>query len=126
RGRGYEGNIMFGGRQKIYKINTMAEKEDGEKSGSGGGGGFRGRVFYEDDLPAASFASGPRKISRTDDEYVSPLITESPTTYDNDRDTTSSFNSMPTTITRSSTAATSVTSGTRPPSSTSPTTSMPP
>src|SRR5437762_2292176 len=45
RGKATEGNNLFGGRQKIYKI----------PAGRGADGGLVGRALYEDDVAVSSF-----------------------------------------------------------------------
>ncbi|KAL4944779.1 hypothetical protein BDV06DRAFT_186450 [Aspergillus oleicola] len=97
RGRRTEGNNLFGGRQKVYKI---------ADSGSGRGSG---RVVYEHDIGNAIFR--PRVVETEKDEHtysmhesedaMSSVSSVNRTTY-------SSTASGPTGIARISTAATSV------------------
>lgn len=105
RARPGEGNVLFGGRQKIYKI---------------GNAGGSGRLLYEDDVSLSAFQRlrleekerREREAQEAlDFEPSSPIAdTESPSLeYSKKRETTSSTNSGNANA-RSSTAATSVSS----------------
>lgn len=112
-----EGNVLFGGRQKIYKIPA------GSKS-SADGAGLGGRVLYDNDVSQSAFQRLREKEKeqqweeRNDDEdnNADDLTAEhsrpgSPTLagYNRNRETSSTTSSGPVN-TRISTAATSVTS----------------
>lgn len=106
RARPGEGNVLFGGRQKIYKI--------------GGSGNATGRLLYDDDVHLSAFQKMRReekdRLASQEQEGAveepsSPTRdTYSPTTegFDRRRETSSSTNSG--SIARISTAATSVAS----------------
>lgn len=122
RARPGEGNTMFGGRQKIYKIpvgasgSTKSFGNDEHQSR----GGMGGRALYGDDLAESAF---PTKVDEdiygnkqpqaekdaqgcsSDERSNSPPSTK----YNRNRETTSSTNSGPSGE-RTSTAATSVAS----------------
>lgn len=118
RSKPIEGNNLFGGRQKIYKIPV---------GGSTGRGvaGMGGRALYEDDVALSAFqkwrqAEKERSSFDEDDRYANDTQTyESlPTTrsesplplgYNRKRETSSTTSSTPS-LARNSTAATSVTS----------------
>ncbi|KAI4125196.1 MAG: hypothetical protein LQ338_004396 [Usnochroma carphineum] len=122
RARPGEGNTMFGGRQKIYKIPVGASGStksfgDDEHQPRGGMGG---KALYGDDLATSTF---PKPVERdvynneraeadrdgqsrsSDERSNSPPFTK----YNRNRETTSSTNSGPS-AGRTSTAATSVAS----------------
>lgn len=124
RSRPGEGNTMFGGRQKIYKINvggtcssrTGSGNEDGRSST-----GMGGKVLYGDDVSMSAFQKlreqeqGQREMAdlesksrRSSKEHERPSSPSS-VTYDPFRETTSSLASAPS-ESRISTAATSVAS----------------
>ncbi|KAH6617708.1 hypothetical protein B0J18DRAFT_372145 [Chaetomium sp. MPI-SDFR-AT-0129] len=107
RGRPTEGNVLFGGRQKIYKIPAASE------------GGMAGRAVYEDDVAVSAFQRW-RQTERqktlegltgpaTDEDE--PPRSESPPSmrFGNKRETASTTSSA-SMMARNSTAATSVTS----------------
>ncbi|RPA73141.1 hypothetical protein BJ508DRAFT_54587 [Ascobolus immersus RN42] len=94
RARPTEGNVLFGGRQKVYKIPSGRPSEDDRDGLTGGAGTMGGRVYYDDDVPAATFRQRKKEF---EDQYENT-----------DRSTMSSNNSS--SITRSSTAATSINS----------------
>ncbi|KAK8030190.1 hypothetical protein PG993_011481 [Apiospora rasikravindrae] len=113
RAKPTEGNNLFGGRQKVYKISA--------------GGGMNGRVLYDDDVALSAFQKWKRDEQKrkslegaTDDgdegsqrpslEEPYPR-SESPfsTSYDRKRETNSTQSSIPS-MARNSTAATSITS----------------
>ncbi|CAM1502406.1 Fc.00g043900.m01.CDS01 [Cosmosporella sp. VM-42] len=133
RSKPTEGNNLFGGRQKIYKIPA---------GGSSKNGGLPGRALYEDDVAQSAFqkwrqAERERRSleeDRKDDSLESePARSESPSQpeYNRRRETSSTTSSGPSGA-RNSTAATSITStqpsssvkdwqsSTAPPSATSP------
>ena len=124
RSRPGEGNTMFGGRQKIYKIpvggsgsvKNFGSKDDEEvRSGANMGG----KALYENDIAMSAFQrlreeerqeqeraglEQPR-LSKEQDREDSPPLTK----YNRNRETTSSTNSGPSQA-RTSTAATSLAS----------------
>jgi len=122
RGKPTEGNVLFGGRQKIYKIPV-----GGSSSTKGNGsGGMAGRALYEDDVALSAFQlwrqternrrstdSDRRDATAdgTDAEEAEALRAESPVLagYNRKRETSSTTSSA-SAIARYSTAATSVTS----------------
>lgn len=117
RPRPSEGNVLFGGRQKIYKIS-------GASSSSGGG---MGKPIYGDDVALSAFqkwkqAEREKQASYEEDDAAntvsSPLSRnselealrpESPPTYNRNRETGSTTSSAPS-ASRNSTAATSINS----------------
>lgn len=110
RGKPVEGNNLFGGRQKIYKIAA-----NGGKSGA-----TAGRALYDDDVSQSAFqkwrqAERERQSSeepRPSDSLESePARPESPpqSEYNRRRETSSTTSSVPSAA-RNSTAATSITS----------------
>ncbi|KAF8427925.1 hypothetical protein EV426DRAFT_374857 [Tirmania nivea] len=117
RARPGEGNVLFGGRQKIFRVaanSTRGSSEDTREPGSMGG-----RVYYDNDVPVSTFAWREKKKTYDDydDEKENEEIQElqnqrssSPSQQgnSNNRNTSSSTNSTP--LTRSSTAATSINS----------------
>jgi hypothetical protein len=106
-----EGNNLFGGRQKIYKIPVGGPNGDMRKMG--------GRALYEDDVSQSAFQKlrdrereqREQEQAERDDEADSsfPLRSNSPPLlgYNRNRETSSTTSSGPS-LTRSSTAATSV------------------
>lgn len=121
RGRPTEGNVLFGGRQKVYKVSSA--------TASGGPGGM-GKVMYEDDVTISSFQkwrqaekeNERQRLSLADQDEENPpsgpspraseleaLRPESPPSYNRKRETASTTSSAPS-ASRNSTAATSVTS----------------
>jgi hypothetical protein len=106
-----EGNNLFGGRQKIYKIPVGGSNGDMRKMG--------GRALYEDDVSQSAFQKlrdrereeREREQQERNDEADSsfPLRSNSPPLlgYNRNRETSSTTSSGPS-LTRSSTAATSV------------------
>jgi hypothetical protein len=122
RAKPTEGNVLFGGRQKIYKIPVSASSS-AKPSGSGA---MAGRALYEDDVALSAFqlwrqteknrsSLGLENRDSTNDgeagEEAEPLRSESPLPvgYNRKRET-SSTTSSGSAIARYSTAATSVTS----------------
>ena len=125
RARPGEGNTMFGGRQKIYKIpvngsgsvKNFGAPEDGELPA---GGNMGGKALYESDIAMSAFQKlreeekrqereatdgHTMRSSKEHDRTGSPPLAK----YNRNRETTSSTNSGPS-QSRSSTAATSVAS----------------
>ena len=124
RARPGEGNTMFGGRQKIYKINvrgsgssrTPSGHEDGRSSN-----GMGGKVLYGDDVASSAFrklreqekeeremAAAESKSPRSSKEHER-ASSPSSVNYNHFRETVSSTTSAPS-ESRTSTAATSVAS----------------
>jgi hypothetical protein len=103
RGRGGEGNVLFGGRQKVYKVAASKYTRGGSMEDLHSGSSLGSRAFSPYDLPD-SHHSSTRKSRDEDGED------KSDTEYNKNRYTTSSTNSTPTTMTRTSTAATSINS----------------
>ncbi|KAH6842641.1 hypothetical protein B0I37DRAFT_407665 [Chaetomium sp. MPI-CAGE-AT-0009] len=110
RSRPTDGNVLFGGRQKIYKIPAAS------------GGGMSGRAVYEDDVALSAFqrwrqTERERTLdglngTRSDEvEEEPPTRSESPPlmSYRRKRETASTTSSN-SGMARNSTAATSVTS----------------
>ncbi|EAQ84752.1 hypothetical protein CHGG_08766 [Chaetomium globosum CBS 148.51] len=110
RSRPTEGNVLFGGRQKIYKIPAAS------------GGGMSGRAVYEEDVAMSAFqrwrqTERDRTLdglngTRSDEAEEEPHTrSESPPpmSYRRKRETTSTTSSN-SVMARNSTAATSVTS----------------
>ena len=122
RARPGEGNTMFGGRQKIYKIPIGASgstKSFGNEEHQPRGG-MGGRPVYGDDVDMSTFpktdekdiyGNGNLNADRDDQRRSSDERSNSPplTKYNRNRETTSSTNSGPFGG-RTSTAATSVAS----------------
>lgn len=111
RARPTEGNNLFGGRQKIYKVPA------------GAGSGMSGRALYDDDVALSAFqrwrlaekekSLGERNSMGSDEanEDTEQTRPESPAPlgYDRKRETTSTTSSA-SVMARNSTAATSITS----------------
>ena len=111
RGRPTEGNNLFGGRQKIYKIPA------------GAGGGMSGRALYDDDVAMSSFqrwklAEKERNLeeqrkaefeSAEEETEQTRSRSPPPVGYNRKRETSSTTSSA-STMARNSTAATSITS----------------
>ncbi|KAK5651390.1 hypothetical protein OQA88_12547 [Cercophora sp. LCS_1] len=105
RSKPTEGNNLFGGRQKIYKI----------PAGKSGGGGMVGRALYEDDVALSAFqrwrkAERERRSFEGDDNSDAPPMEDDaePLGYNRKRETSSTTSSS--SLARNSTAATSITS----------------
>ncbi|KAI1408616.1 hypothetical protein F5Y13DRAFT_204601 [Hypoxylon sp. FL1857] len=126
RSKPTEGNNLFGGRQKIYKIPV------GSNSSKTLGGGMGGRALYDDDVALSAFqkwrqAERERKSSEDEREEngkrnsgeleADALRADSPvlSNYNQKRETSSTTSSIPS-LARNSTAATSITSSHRAPS----------
>lgn len=107
RSRGGGGNVLFGGRQKVYRVpNAYTSRDPADDSNPESP--MSGRVVYDYDLSETAFTASGRKRDQDSEDISSPI---GDSNGDNrNRYTSSSTNSTPTTITRSSTAATSVTS----------------
>ncbi|KAI1348526.1 hypothetical protein F5Y01DRAFT_212050 [Xylaria sp. FL0043] len=123
RAKPTEGNNLFGGRQKIYKIPASAS------SSRTVDGGMSGRALYDDDVAQSAFqkwrrAEKERELSQdepnesdaNDDQRNSsadldPPRSESPvfSSYNRKRETSSTLSSTPS-VARHSSAATSITS----------------
>ncbi|EPS43228.1 hypothetical protein H072_2768 [Dactylellina haptotyla CBS 200.50] len=107
RPRQGEGNILFGGRQKIFRVNTAATGSSDEAGDSPlspvSRGRMGGRALYTDDLPTPG---NPRKGSATE-KNTARSQSPPPSNYNLDRNTQSSTTSGPSSLTRSSTTATS-------------------
>ncbi|KEY67732.1 hypothetical protein S7711_03982 [Stachybotrys chartarum IBT 7711] len=99
RSKPLEGNSLFGGRQKIYKIPA------GSKSG------FPGRIVYDDDISQSAFQrwrqAQKERSSLDDDEPSDTVDSELPTDFSRRRETNSTTSSGPS-ASRNSTAATSI------------------
>jgi len=125
RSRPGEGNTMFGGRQKIYKIpvngsgsvKIFGSTEDGELPA---GGNMGGKALYESDIATSAFQKLREEEKRQENERLAQHNTRPsreqdrsgspPLAKDNrNRETSSSTNSGPSQP-RTSTAATSVAS----------------
>ncbi|KAI5794281.1 hypothetical protein DFH27DRAFT_463034, partial [Peziza echinospora] len=130
RSRPGEGNVLFGGRQKVYRVVGNSSGRASSDDVREGGGSMGGRVYYDNDVPVSTFAAAKKAYNYGDEDteqfQATPERPYSPPTAqnnDNNRNTSSSTNSTPTNFTRSSTAATSVNSqhpSTSGPSSSSP------
>ncbi|KAI1405047.1 hypothetical protein F4819DRAFT_52179 [Hypoxylon fuscum] len=126
RSKATEGNNLFGGRQKIYKIPV------GANSSKAVGEGMGGRALYDDDVALSAFQkwrqaekerrssedergdTGTRNSSNTETDALradSPILSS----YNQKRETSSTMSSIPS-MARNSTAATSVSSSQRAPS----------
>ncbi|KAI0517909.1 hypothetical protein F5B22DRAFT_83364 [Xylaria bambusicola] len=123
RAKPTEGNNLFGGRQKIYKIPA------GASSSKGVDGGMGGRALYDDDVAQSAFqkwrrAEKERELSqdehnesdaqdeqRNSSSDLDPPRSESPifSNYNRKRETSSTLSSTPS-VARHSSAATSITS----------------
>ncbi|KAI1469031.1 uncharacterized protein F4812DRAFT_355696 [Daldinia caldariorum] len=125
RSKPTEGNNLFGGRQKIYKIPVGTNSSKNLD-------GMSGRALYDDDVALSAFqrwraAEKERRSSeegREDNEemnsgYVDadPVRVDSPvfSNYDQKRETSSTTSSVPS-LARNSTAATSIASSQQAPS----------
>lgn len=116
RGKPAEGNNLFGGRQKIYKIPMGGSTSMKSLNGTGESGGLGGRALYGDDVSQSAFQKlkerereeRERENERRSNEEA--YRSESPPLgYNRNRETSSTTSSGPN-GTRISTAATSVTS----------------
>ncbi|PHH87202.1 hypothetical protein CDD83_9188 [Cordyceps sp. RAO-2017] len=104
RAKPTEGNNLFGGRQKIYKIPVGS----GSKAG-----GMGGRALYDDDVAQSAFQkwrqAEKERQSLEQDRPVDLAESDLQIDYNRRRETSSTTSSAPS-ATRDSTAATSVTS----------------
>ncbi|KFZ12437.1 hypothetical protein V501_04240, partial [Pseudogymnoascus sp. VKM F-4519 (FW-2642)] len=116
RGKPAEGNNLFGGRQKIYKIPMGGSASMKSLNGTGESSGLGGRALYGDDVSQSAFQKlkerereeRERENERRSNEEA--YRSESPPLgYNRNRETSSTTSSGPN-GTRMSTAATSVTS----------------
>ncbi|KAL2134880.1 hypothetical protein VTI74DRAFT_10606 [Chaetomium olivicolor] len=111
RSRPTEGNNLFGGRQKIYKIPANS------------GGGLTGRALYDDDVALSSFQrwrqaekekenalEGQMESDEAQEETEQPRYESPPPMGYNRKRETSSTTSSASGVARNSTAATSITS----------------
>lgn len=123
RARRGEGNVLFGGRQKIYRIPTSGTGST--KSLGGDGRPMAGRALYEDDVSSSTFQKyrQEKRMQRGFERDELDLKTEleqsgcssSLGDYNKKRDTVSSTTSASAPSVAASTAATSVDSqGVRP------------
>ncbi|KAK2591156.1 hypothetical protein QQS21_011150 [Conoideocrella luteorostrata] len=101
RSKPTEGNNLFGGRQKIYKL------------AAGSRAGMSGRALYDDDVAQSSFqrwrqAERERKSSE-EEQRNNAFEAESTLNYNRRRETSSTTSSVPS-APRNSTAATSIAS----------------
>ncbi|KAF2457910.1 hypothetical protein BDY21DRAFT_19030 [Lineolata rhizophorae] len=129
RARPGEGNILFGGRQKVYKI-PVGGNGSSRSLASGSSGKAMGRAMYEDDVNLSTFQKLKREEKErerrleqerladeeetiADNDHGSPAKelshSSSVSDYSKKRETSSSTNSGPSN-TRLSTAATSIAS----------------
>lgn len=119
RSKPAHGNNLFGGRQKIYKIpaNGSASMKNLASAETGAMGG---RILYDDDINMSAFQKlreqekrqrEQERIEAEETQPSSPRRSHSPSLsdYNRNRETSSTTDSGPS-LTRSSTAATSVTS----------------
>ena len=121
RARPGEGNMLFGGRQKIYKI-PVGDAGSVKSLGGQEQRGMKGRALYEDDVHMSSFqkikeearrAERERKLEElerdmfNEDIATGALNSPSFSTFDERRGTTSSTGSGPSRMS-GSTAATSI------------------
>lgn len=103
RAKPTEGNNLFGGRQKIYKL------------AAGSKAGMTGRALYDDDVAQSSFQKWRQaerekeRKSLEEDRNNDTFDTESALNYNRRRETSSTTSSIPSGA-RNSTAATSVAS----------------
>ena len=113
-----EGNNLFGGRQKIYKIPVNASGSTRSLT-DGGSGGMGGRALYENDVSQSAFQKlrerereQQRQEREEGEQNAQSSRAESPplSGYNRNRETSSTTSSGGPSITRSSTAATSFTS----------------
>lgn len=123
RPRPGEGNNLFGGRQKIYRIAIGARSSTGDGTGNedltwASGKGMGGRALYEDDVALSAFTKPAQPDKQDSPEPPSvrssqaPQRSDSPIfTYNHNhkRETTSSTTSVQM-ESRASTAATSIAS----------------
>jgi hypothetical protein len=114
-----EGNNLFGGRQKIYKIPVSASGS-AKNLTDGTGSGMGGRALYGDDVSQSAFQKlrerereqeREEREAREEKEAQSSRPSSPPLSgYNRNRETSSTTSSAGPSNTRTSTAATSVTS----------------
>lgn len=117
-----EGNNLFGGRQKIYKIPVNASGLS-KNTTEGAGGGMGGRALYENDVSQSAFQrlrerereqERQERAERQEREEIeaqsSRPSSPPPSGYNRNRETSSTTSSAGPSNTRTSTAATSFTS----------------
>ncbi|KFY46085.1 hypothetical protein V494_00627, partial [Pseudogymnoascus sp. VKM F-4513 (FW-928)] len=116
RGKPAEGNNLFGGRQKIYKIPVGGSTSMKSLNGTGESSGLGGRALYGDDVSQSAFQKlkeREREERERENErrsHEEAYRSDSPPLgYNRNRETSSTTSSGPN-GTRISTAATSVTS----------------
>ncbi|RDL41866.1 uncharacterized protein BP5553_01845 [Venustampulla echinocandica] len=113
-----EGNNLFGGRQKIYKIPVSASGST--KNLADGGSGMGGRALYENDVSQSAFQKlrererEQERLAQEEKEEREAQSSRPPSPplagYNRNRETSSTTSSGPSFNARTSTAATSVTS----------------
>lgn len=106
-----EGNNLFGGRQKIYKI-PVGGSGSTKSLGDGSGSGMGGRAIYENDISQSAFQKlREREKEQQQEEQEEEQSARSTSPYYNrNRETSSTTSSTGPSFTRGSTAATSVNS----------------
>lgn len=117
-----EGNNLFGGRQKIYKIPVTASGST-KSLAEGGGAGMGGRALYGDDVSQSAFQKlrerereleRQAQLDRMEQEESEAQSSRPPSPplsgYNRNRETSSTTSSNGPSNTRTSTAATSFTS----------------
>jgi len=117
-----EGNNLFGGRQKIYKIPVTASGSS-KSLAEGGGAGMGGRALYGDDVSQSAFQKlrerereqerleQAERMEQEESEAQSSRPPSPPLSgYNRNRETSSTTSSGGPSNTRTSTAATSFTS----------------
>ncbi|KAH0614618.1 uncharacterized protein H6S33_000254 [Morchella sextelata] len=108
RSRGGEGNVLFGGRQKVYRVPNAYTSGKDSMDDSNPGSSMGGRSVGSHDVPEGFGMPKHRREQHESEEA------NGGDDYNKNRNTSSSTGSAPTTITRSSTAATSVSSNRSP------------
>ncbi|PGH13663.1 hypothetical protein AJ79_03511 [Helicocarpus griseus UAMH5409] len=106
RSRPGEGNNLFGGRQKVYKIpvsSSTTPRSGSASEASGAGGGLRGRPVYEDDVGLSAF----QKLRAKEKEQQMELELEAQQNNKQDTEDEGSLASRPS-VNRTSTSNTSV------------------
>jgi hypothetical protein len=117
-----EGNNLFGGRQKIYKIPVNASGSS-KTTADGASGGMGGRALYENDVSQSAFQKlrererEQERLERQERQEREEMEAQSsrpssppPSGYNRNRETSSTTSSAGPSNTRTSTAATSFTS----------------
>lgn len=113
-----DGNNLFGGRQKIYKIPLTGAASTKSVNETSSGGGMSGRALYDDDVSQSAFQKmrdrerqelrEREEREQQQDEVPSRSTSPTLTGYNRNRETSSTTTTS--SLARSSTAATSVTS----------------